>query len=479
MKLVTHRYQGFVVLALLSLGVTTWAHDTPLPTKLTSALKAQGVAAGSLSVYAEDMATGEVLLSHNAELLRQPASTIKLLTTFVALDELGPAYTWKTRAYANGNLKNGVLVGDLVLVGGGDPYMTADRWWAFVAELRSTGVTTITGDIIIDRSFFSSLNEDRAAFDNAPEKSYNVIPDALMVNFQTASFTFTGNIDTGKPELMVHPEPANLQIDNAVRVISGNCNRDYQSISLHTPLGPNGNSLAVTGSMVPGCGTWSTSRAIMKAPEFAYGTFKTFFEQQGGRIGGKLREATLPAQAKLLLTYDSLTLAEIIRLVNKYSNNSMASTLLLTLGAEKYDAPATSDKGARAISDWLIRRGIDPDQFVVDNGSGLSRLERSTAVGMAKLLGQAWRNQYMPEFAASLPLAAIDGTLRKRFESAAMRGRLRLKTGSIDNVAGLAGFVNSASGKSYVVVALVNHPGAQNGSGIELASDVLQWVFGQ
>ncbi|MGD9842773.1 MAG: D-alanyl-D-alanine carboxypeptidase/D-alanyl-D-alanine-endopeptidase [Steroidobacteraceae bacterium] len=474
----TQWYRGLLLL-LVGVCPVAQARDTPLPPAVSSALKARGIAASSLSVYAEDLATGEILLSHNAEQLRQPASTIKVLTTFVALDELGPAYTWKTRAYAGGGMKNGVLDGDLVLVGGGDPYMTSDRWWTFVTELRRTGLTTITGDIIIDRSYFEPLTEDRSAFDDAPEKSYNVIPDALMVNFQTTSFTLTGNVTAGKPELVVQPSPANLQVDNAVRVVSGNCNRDYQNVSLATPLGSNGDALALTGSMVPGCRSWTRSRAIMTAPSYAYGTFKTFFEQQGGRIDGTLRVATLPAQAQLLLSYDSLTLGEIIRLVNKYSNNIMARTLLLTLGAEKYGAPASVEKGRRAINDWLKRHRIDLGQFVVDNGSGLSRLERSTAVGMARLLTQAWQNQYMPEFAASLPLAATDGTLRQRFQAASMRGRMRLKTGSIENVAGLAGFVNAASGKNYVVVTLVNQPGAQNGSGFNVEAEILRWVFGQ
>lgn len=467
----------FFVLCLIQ--AQAWARDTPLPPVVASALRAQGIPDSALSIYAENVETGEVLLSHRADAPRQPASTIKALTTFVALDVLGPAYTWQTRAYANGTLSNGVLNGDLVLVGGGDPYMTAERWWSFVAELRQTGLKTITGDVIIDRSYFAALNEDRAAFDGAPEKSYNVIPDALMVNFQTSRFSFTGGIEAGKPALVIEPRPANLQVNNSVRLGGRNCRRAFQGLRFGSPEGSSANSISLSGSAAVGCGRVTVARAIMTAPEYAFGTFKTFFEQQGGTLNGKLRLDKLPPQARLLSTFDSLTMAEVIRLVNKYSNNIMARTLLLTLGAEKFGAPATLEKGQRAINEWLAQRQIDPTTFVVDNGSGLSRLERMSALGMGSVLKLAWQSQFMPEFAASLPLAATDGTLRSRFQSAALRGRLRLKTGHMEGVASLAGFVNSASGKHYVVVTIVNHPGAQYGSGDEVEASVLRWVFGQ
>jgi D-alanyl-D-alanine carboxypeptidase/D-alanyl-D-alanine-endopeptidase (penicillin-binding protein 4) len=467
------------LLLTCAMASSGWARDTPLPPAVTRALQAQGIAATGLSVYAEDLNDGEVLLSHNAEQLRQPASTIKVLTTFVALDVLGPAFTWKTSAYANGVIKNGVLNGDLILVGGGDPYLTAERWWKFVSGIRQLGIKTITGDIVIDRSYFAPLNDNRAEFDSAPEKSYNVIPDALLVNFQTSQFTITGDIDNNKPVIMVEPLPANLTIDNQLRLAGKNCGRGYQGLRFATPQGASSNSITLSGSAAAGCGHLTVARAIMSPAEYAYGTFRTYFEQLGGHIDGKLRTETMPAKARLLLSYDSLTMGEIIRLVNKFSNNIMARTLLLTLGAEKYGAPATVEKGQRAISDWLTEHRIDTRGFVIDNGSGLSRIERTSAFGLASMLKVAWQSQFMPEFAASLPLSATDGTLRNRFQAAGMRGRIRMKTGHLEDVASLAGFVNAASGKKYVVVILVNHPGAQYGSGDEVQAAILRWVFGQ
>ena len=231
--------------------------------------------------------------------------------------------------------------------------------------------------------------------------------------------------------------------------------------------------------MAAACGTLSTNRAIMTAPEYAYGTFRTFWTQSGGAIDGGFKVGTLPQDAIQLYAFDSLPAAEIIRLVNKYSNNVMARTLLLTLGAEKFGAPATTQGGREAVRTWLADHRIQIPGLVIDNGSGLSRDERITVRGMTEVLDLAWHSPFMPEFAASLPLSATDGTLRNRFRAAGMHGRLRLKTGRIDDVSGLAGFVNAASGKTYVVAIIINHPGAHRGSGEAIQAELIRWVFGQ
>lgn len=455
------------------------ARDLPLPPAISRSLSAHRLPVDGLSVYAQDLNTGDVLLSHNGETLRRPASTIKVLTTFAALDILGPAYTWKTQAYLGGTLKNGVLNGDLILVGGGDPYMTAERWWSFVNQLRQTGLKTIQGDLVIDRGYFEPMDENRAAFDGAPDKSYNVVPDALMVNFQTSRFTLTGGAENNRSIVTVDPLPANLKLNNQVRLNGSNCRRGYQGLRFSTPNGEAGNAITLQGVAASGCSRLTLSRAIMNAPDYAYGTFRTYWEQLGGTLVGKLRLEPRPAQSRLLLSYDSLTLGEVIRLVNKYSNNVMARHLMLTLGAEKFGAPGNIEKGRRAINEWLTQRQLDPRVFVLDNGSGLSRVERASAAGLGAMLQSAWRSQFMPEFAASLPLSATDGTLRQRFQSPGMRGRIRMKTGHLDDVSSLAGYVNAASGKSYVVVIFVNQPGVQFGVGDEIQADILRWVFGQ
>jgi len=465
-------------LALLA-GLNSAHASDQLPPAVLRSLEHYNLPAGSISVYVQDVATDDILLSLNSEGARKPASTIKVLTSIAALDTLGPAHTWTTRAFTTAPIKQGVLDGDLILVGGGDPYMIAERWWSFVMQLRQTGLTTINGDIVIDRTLFAPMPEDRGSFDRQPQRSYNVVPDALMVNFQTSTFTIGAGADPKKAAISIDPLPANLELTNSVRLGGGSCRRAQQGLRFDTPGGSSGTAITIRGVAPRNCGRYSVSRAIMSAPDYAYGTFRTFWEQSGGTLKGKLRLEPVPQRARLVHEFESLTVGEIVRLVNKFSNNVMARHLLLGMATEKYGVPATTENGRRAVLDWLAANKIDDPGIVIDNGSGLSRLERISARGLAQVLHAGWHSQFMPEFVASLPLAGTDGTLRNRFRSPAMQGRIRMKTGHLDDVSSLAGFVNAVSGKTYIVVIIVNHPGAQFGVGDEIQASLLRWVFGQ
>jgi D-alanyl-D-alanine carboxypeptidase/D-alanyl-D-alanine-endopeptidase (penicillin-binding protein 4) len=467
---------GLLALALLPFAAP--ASDRPyLPPEVEQVMARYQVPGTSLSVFVREIGRVEPLVSFNSAVPRNPASTMKVVTTYTALEVLGPAYTWRTRAYATGPMRDQVLEGNLVLEGGGDPFMTADRWWGFVAGLRQEGVERVTGDVVLDNSYFAPQGDDRAAFDDKPYRSYNVLPDALMVNFQTAAFNLVPDLAAGAVRASVNPMPANLVIENSVRLVRSGCRRGAAGISIAMPDGPAGNRIAFSGDYASGCGPMSFTRAIMKAPDFAYGTFRTLWQQSGGKLEGGWRVGVVPPDAKLLYTHDSLSLAEVIRLVNKFSSNSMARALLLTLGAEKVGRPGTAAGGRQAIIEFLASRGIALPELVLENGSGLSRQERISAQGLAEVLTEAWRSQYMPEFAASLPLSATDGTLRKRFRSPEMQGRLRMKTGSLDGVSALAGYVNAASGKTYVAVIMLNHPGAENGPGEQVQAALIDWIF--
>ena len=459
---------------------TALARNTSqLPPVVIRALEQYRIPQSSLSVFVQDVRSNEIILALNSDAPRKPASTIKVLTTIAALDALGPAHKWTTRAYATAPIKQGTLDGDLIIVGGGDPYLTAERWWSFTNQLRQTGLTHINGDIVIDRSLFAPLIEDRASLDKQPQRSYNVVPDALMVNFQTSTFTIGPGADPKRAAINVDPLPANLVVTNNVRLSGGGCRRAQQGLRFETPQGTSGNALTIRGTAPRNCGRYSVTRAVMSAPEYAYGTFRTLWEQSGGTIKGKLRLEQLPPKARLIHEFDSLTLGEVVRLVNKYSNNVMARHLLLTLAVEKYGAPATTDSGRRAVHAWLAEKQIAIPGFVLDNGSGLSRDERITARGLGQILHAGWHSQYMPEFVASLPLAGTDGTLRNRFDAAGMRGRIRMKTGHLDDVSSLAGYVNSVSGNNYIVSIVVNHPGAEFGTGDDVQAALLKWVFTQ
>lgn len=468
---------SFALLVCCAVPIAQARSSLELPAPVRQALHRTGVPAQHLSFLVLDAATNETIAELNADTPRSPASTIKVLTTFAALDLLGPAYTWQTHAYVDGELDGSALEGDLILVGEGDPFMTGERWWAFVQSLRERGLQRVDGDIVVDNTYFSPPDQSRADFDGQAFRPYNVLPDALMVNFQTARFTISAQSPREPAQIFVHPRPANLRIENRLRVEPGHC-RPNRRVAFDTvPDAPN--TLIVDGVLTAGCRDYRTTLAIMTAPDHAYGTFRTLWTESGGTIAGGLRVQKRPPDARHLLSFDSLSLGEIIRLVNKYSNNVMTRSLLLTLGANQFGPPGTQESGSNAVRAWLLDKDIDVRDFVLENGSGLSRSERATARSLVAVLDAAWHSPFMPEFAASLPIAAIDGTIRDRFRSPAMEGRLRLKTGRIDHVNALAGFVHATSGKTYIVAVILNHPKAHLGIGESVLTELIHWVVEQ
>jgi D-alanyl-D-alanine carboxypeptidase/D-alanyl-D-alanine-endopeptidase (penicillin-binding protein 4) len=217
----------------------------------------------------------------------------------------------------------------------------------------------------------------------------------------------------------------------------------------------------------------------MQPAEYAYGTFVTLWRESGGEFHGGMLRAPKPPTARLLLTQESQSLAEIVRITNKYSSNMMARSLLLTVAAETSGTPATASAGEATIKEFLAGRGLAFPELDIGNGSGLSRDARISGDSMARLLTGAWQSRYAPEFLASLSLGGLDGTLRKRFENVDDPSRVRMKTGTLRNVSSIAGYVTGSSGRHYVVVVVVNHPGAQNGVGELIQGAVVEWVLAQ
>jgi len=445
-----------------------------MPPTVAQAIAGERIAPASVSYVVLDVDSGQIAASSNPGTPRSPASTIKVLTTFAALDSLGPAYTWHTLALLQGVLEDGVLQGDLILKGGGDPYMTLERWWSFVQALRAKGLRTLHGDIVVDDTAFALVPEDPAAFDGRPHQAYNAEPSALMVNFQSVEFRLTPNPATRRVDIAATPAPVNLAVDNRIAFMAGPCSGRAARVAFEVPSAE-WDRVEFTGFLSPQCAARSISRVLLSAPNYAFGTFVQLWREAGGVFDGTLRVAAAPPTAIPFVSFDSVTLAEAVRLTNKFSNNLMARHLLLTLGAERFGAPATVDKGMRALSAWSQERGLALADVEIDNGSGLSRSTRISVLELAAVLRAAYHSRYAPEFVASLPLAGIDGTLRSRMQSA-QPGSARLKTGHLDGVSGIAGYVTGASGKVYVVVSLVNDARVGAGAGDTVHEALVSWA---
>ena len=444
------------------------------PAPVAKVIAAQHLPPNSVSFVIVDVESGKPIAGQNVDTPRSPASTIKTVTTFASLDLLGPSYVWHTRALIRGSLVDGVLDGDLILQGGGDPYMSLERWWSFTRSLRDKGLKTIKGDIVIDDTAFSLPPEDPGAFDGKPNRSYNVLPDALMVNFQSVEFRVVPNPSMQRVDITATPAPVNLVIENHVALASGRCSGSGGRVDFEVPA-ERWDRVVFSGALAPSCAERSFARVLLRPADYAFGTFVGLWRELGGEFAGKLRLAPAPADAQPLLVFDSLTLGEIVRLTNKYSSNLMARHLLLTMGEDRFGLPATLDKGAAAIAEWSHQRGLALDDMNIDNGSGLSRATHISVLQMARVLSAAYHSRFAPEFIASLPLAGIDGTLRSRMKTSPA-GSVRMKTGHLDGVTGVAGYVTTTSGKTYVLVSLVNDARADYGAGEPIHAALVSWM---
>lgn len=444
------------------------------PAPVAQIIKAQGLPAGAVSFAIMDPESGRLIAGLNVDTPRSPASTIKTVTTFACLDSLGPAYVWHTRALVRGEVRNGVLDGDLILQGGGDPYMTLERWWSFARTLRAQGLKTIHGDIVIDNTAFSLPEQDPAAFDGRPNRSYNAVPDALMVNFQSVEFRMTPNESMHRVDVVATPAPINLAIENHIDLKPGRCRAAADKVDFEV-ASARWDRVVFSGVLAADCAGRSIARVLLRPADYAFGTFVPLWRELGGEFSGKMRVAAAAPDAGEFLVFDSLSLGEIVLLTNKYSNNLMARHLLLTLGEDRFGRPATLEKGAAALAEWSRQRGLSLQDVVIDNGSGLSRATHITVSQMATVLAAAFHSRYAPEFLASLPLAGIDGTLRSRMKGPPA-GSVRLKTGHLDGVSGVAGYVTTTSGKTFVLVSLVNDARADDGAAEPVHAALVEWL---
>ena len=446
-----------------------------LPPAVELALKRAHVPLSSVSAYVQDVDGARPLLAHNAAQAMNPASTMKLLTTYAALELLGPTYTWKTEAYAAGKLQGDTLRGDLVLKGYGDPKLTLENFWLLLRKLRALGLREIRGDLVQDRSYFEPAEYDPAKFDAEPLRAYNVGPDALLLNFKAVRFLFVPDAETKNVTVIAEPRPAGLAFTAAVRATDGACG-DWRT-GIKADFQSNGASAkaSFTGGMPTSCGERYWNASLLAQPNYVYGVFKQLWEELGGTITGGWRDGAVPADARLLATGESASNAELVRSINKFSNNVMARQLFLTLGAETLKLPGNNERSAEVVRSWLTQKKLDFPELVLENGAGLSRQERISAEHMGRLLLEAWRSAVMSELISSLPLVAYDGTMRRRLRFESIAGQAHIKTGSLSDARTLAGYVLDKQGRRRVVVLFINHP---NAAASQAAQDaLLEWVY--
>ncbi|WP_442806761.1 D-alanyl-D-alanine carboxypeptidase/D-alanyl-D-alanine endopeptidase [Thauera sp. Sel9] len=469
-------YLGLLCSALILFAPPVFAAGgLPLPVKL--ALERARIGEDAVSVWVQPVDAVRPGLAFNAGKAMNPASVMKLVTAFAALDRLGPAWTWTTRLASNATVARGVLDGDLYVVGSGDPVLDQERIAKLLRRLRGLGIDRIGGDIVLDASVLKLPPHDPDAFDGRGLRPYNSGPHGLLMHYNTLQLAlFPGNGNNESVTVVAEPPLAGVVIDNRLQTSASNCDVWYRD--LEARIEP-GRRLVLSGSLPAACGPRTWSAAPLPPAEYGAALVATLWSEAGGRLDGQVRDGIAPPGVRTLLSHESPPLADIVRDMNKWSSNVIARQLLADLGAflagPASDAPDMVAAGARATTAQLAAAGLDVDGLVIENGSGLSRIERIRADTLGKMLLLAWQRPWMPEFISALPVAGLDGTARNRLRNSPAGGQAHIKTGTLNGVRAIGGYLLDRNGRRHVLVMMVNHPEAAASAAAQDA--LLEWVW--
>lgn len=463
---------------LTLLFATTVAAQDQLPQSIASALEKAAIPASAISIQVLPISGGAPVLAHNAELVVSPASNMKLVTSLIALEELGPTFRWKTKILGDSAIERETLRGNLYLRGGGDPNLTWDKLSLMLRNLRQLGLRKIKGDIILDRSYFQPTRPDlgNVQFDESPDAYYNVIPDALLIHSNLTSIQIESGASNIAARLLT--PLANVKLNNQLELQSRTC-ADWALDWLPPTLNVTKKrqiEISLNGNFPRNCKI-TTHVNILDRNTYIASMIRALWAELDGSWQGSVRDGITPAGATVLTERQSETLADTLRIVNKQSDNAMARLLYLTLGAESPNVKnyATHLLAADArIHAWFSRQGIIDNALVLENGSGLSRLERISAQQLAGMLQAGARSNWYAEFASSLPIVGVDGTMRNRLKGTSAEGRARIKTGTLNNALAVAGYVRDINDADWIVVGIINIDEARKGKAV--LDELIAWV---
>ncbi len=404
----------------------------------------------------------------NADELMSPGSIMKLVTTYAALEILGPTHHWDTDFLTDGDMVGDTLDGNLYVRFGGDPKLTIERLWGTLRELRAMGITTINGDLVLDGGYFRIDGGFPQFDDNGdnPHAPFLVEPSPFLTNLNLLHFQVRAD-ERGTQAWSV-PALTEVAIDNRVTAAAeGPCpsrrNFDWEPI-YHDD---NRVTVRVTGSLPQGCRTTSYL-SLMPHEQYSAALIRSILAETGVTVTGANSTGQTPEDARLVMKTTSPDLVAMVRDINKWSSNVMARQMLLTIGAENRRDDDDDDRvaGIRVIYEWLEAKGINTNGMVIDNGAGLSRHGRITARQGAQLLQHAWNSDFSADLMASMPIIAMDGTMARRLRNTGMDGSGRIKTGYLENVRSIAGFTRDEHNTTWAVVGMVNNDPAWNGQAV-------------
>jgi len=443
---------------LLGVPSTPRSAEAGAARELEAALRAI-VEGGSLAgaragVVVQDVESGQVLYAKDADALLNPASNVKLVTTAAALGRLGPDYRFDTEFFVDAASRGSPSVRTLHVRGKGDPTLFTERLWAIAGDLAHLGIRRI-GDLVVDESFFDGERSGPGFDQEAGDKSYLAPTGAASLNWNSiAVHVAPGDRRGQRGRVEVEPASDFVEIDNRTTTIAGNGRGRVVVSSI--PKGGR-QRIVVEGRIPAGSRPQVVWRKIDEPALYLGHTLRRLLDLRGVKTTGRVRVGDVPEGARLVHVAESESLAEVVRRLNKTSNNFVAEQILKTLGAKVKGAPGSWAKGIAAAEEFLADVGVQRGAYVMKNGSGLNDTNRFSARQLVTLLRAMWaRFPLQAEYVASLPVAGRDGTIRFRMEGSEAEGRLRAKTGTLEHVTSLSGYVQTAGGRTLAFAVLVN-----------------------
>jgi D-alanyl-D-alanine carboxypeptidase/D-alanyl-D-alanine-endopeptidase (penicillin-binding protein 4) len=468
MKTSFHRFiAGLAALGTFAAPATAASDDIfreALVKRLTFIFKDEKLEKTALGVEVFSLSRQETLFSLNSSAALSPASAIKLLTGFVALKRLGPDFTFKTEVYADGPISGGVLRGNLYLKGGGDPSLVTERMFLLVNDIARNSFRQVSGSLFVDDSTFDEVKIDPNRLNTDTDRAYNAPVGGLSFNYNTTTAYFRPGASIGdRPSVFIEPDTGYMEVSNKAK--TGPRGSGYNLVASRVK-GTGGDSLLVKGSIPLGMSEQKSHFNIAEPAIYAGQALRYMLANRGIRVaGGEIKRQTVPSSARKIAELESLPLREIVTLMNKYSSNFIADTLVKTLGREVRGAPGTMPKGLEVLREEATKVGVNTAGFNLVSGSGLTRENRTSASQFVSLMNAAYLDfDVLPELLASLPIAGKDGTLRNRMKGTSAYGRLRGKTGTIDGVSALVGIVQSKGGELLAFSVLMNDKTKDPGS---------------
>lgn len=466
--MLARRLRLTLLLPLLVLCLLPPATANVMPDAVTKLFKKHRAPLSRIGLIIRRLTDDVTLVEHRADDSFNPASVAKLITTMAAIDILGPTYRWKTTFATDGVISGGALHGNLYLLGGGDPYITVDRFLYMLHDLRNRGIQDIRGDLIIDDSVFALPPHDPKSFDGAPLKPYNVGGGGMLVNFKATRVVLLPQKDGAR--VFIDPPNDHITVNNKVRLVNGKCRNWRRRLSEKYRENDAQFEITLAGKYAKRCGEQSFYLSALSHSSYVAGVFSALWRRQGGGWNGAWRRGQVPADATTLAVFESPPLAEVLSAMNKHSNNVIARNLFLSLAPA--DKPRTPEGAQAALQQWLDEQGAG--KVAIENGSGLSRIARATPAQMAHLLDALWRHPHRSDMISSLPILGLDGTLKKRLTKHSLAGEGRLKTGSLANIKTLGGFFWDARGRPHLIVFFAAGAGAARTKALQ--DDILKWA---